>query len=99
MGAEGLGPQGMQNSTCAPAGVSELSFAPDGACLRLAHSPAGRNGNGLDGSGIGILSSQLFWGGQGGMAVLEEVHYGAGSEVSKASPCSQCCSRCELLAS
>lgn len=42
VGAKGLGPQSMQNDTCAPAGVSELSFAPDGACSRLARSPAGR---------------------------------------------------------
>lgn len=42
VGAEVLDPQSLQNGTCAPAGVSGLSFAPDGACSRLAHSPAGR---------------------------------------------------------
>lgn len=102
VGAEVLSPQSMHNSTCAPAGVSGLSFAPDAACSGLAHSPAGRQKkcNGLNEKcpqRLWHLSTWFpvvgtIWGGLGGVAILEEVHHwGAGSEASKASHHSQRC--------
>lgn len=85
VGTEVLSPQNMQNDTCAPAGVSELSFAPDGACSGLAHSPEGRQKkcNGLNekcpqrcwhlSTWFPVVGT--IWGGLGGVAILEEVHH------------------------